>query len=308
MPNKPIIKIGHLKITDHLILGITKYKLLKEAESFQYSNIETIPMIGWDYLGDALKENKIDGAFILAPYAMELFHSGMKIKLVLITHKNGSVIIKNKRLNIKKVEDFKGKTILIPFHLSVHMMLLDKLLREKGLDTGVGKDVALEVIAPAQIPEVMSWDESGDIGGFIVAEPYGARVVKDGYGEVFAYSKDLWPNHPCCVFILKDEIIEKYPDAVQEICNSLVNSGLLASQKPDVAAKVGATFLEQPVEIIEEILTEPKDRIKTTELMPVLEDFDKMQNYLTDKKSAMSGKIDLEKFVVTEFAKNAGAK
>jgi len=305
---KPTIKIGHLKITDHLILGITKYKLLKEAETFQYSNIEAVPMTGWDYLGDALKEGNLDGAFILAPYAMELFHSGMKIKLLLITHKNGSVIISNKKLGIKKVEDFKGKTILIPFHLSVHMMLLDRLLRSKGLDTGVGKDVALEVIAPAQIPEVMSWDESGDIGGFIVAEPYGSQVVKDGYGEVFAYSKDLWKDHPCCVFVLKDDIINKYPDAVQELCNSLVKSGLLAAQKPDVVSKIGAAFLDQPAELVEKILTDPPDRVKTTELMPILDDFNTIQEYLTKTKSAMSGKIDIEKFVNLTFAKNAGAK
>ena len=75
MATKPTVRIGHLRITDHLILGITKFKLLKEAEAFQYSNIETIPMIGWDYLGDALKDGNLDGAFMLAPYAMELFHS-----------------------------------------------------------------------------------------------------------------------------------------------------------------------------------------------------------------------------------------
>ena len=34
MAEKPILKIGHLKITDHLILGVTKDKLLKSEESF----------------------------------------------------------------------------------------------------------------------------------------------------------------------------------------------------------------------------------------------------------------------------------
>lgn len=308
MAEKPTIKIGHIKITDHLILGITQYKLHKETENFQYCNLQAVPMVGWDYLGDALKNGEIDGAFMLAPYAMELFHSGLNLKLLLITHKNGSVIIKNKKLNIEKVEDFKGKTILIPFHLSIHMMLFDRMLTEKGLETGPGKDVVFDVVAPSQIPEVMSWDDDGDIGGFIVAEPYGTQAIKEGTGEIFAYSKDLWPNHPCCVFVLKDDIIKKYPDAVQELCNSFVKSGILASQKPDVAAKIGAAFLNQPVDIIQQVLTEPKDRVKTSELLPILDDLDIIQKYLTDIKSAMSDKIDLEKFVLTDFAKNAGAK
>ena len=308
MENKPVIKIGHLNITDHLILGITKYKIQKNAETFQHSTIEPISMTGWDYIGDALKKGEINGAFMLAPYAMELFHSGEKIKLVLIGHKNGSVIIKNKKLNIQKVEDFKGKTVLIPFHLSIHMMLFDKMLKDKGLETGPGKDVVFEVAAPPQIPEYMAMDEDGDIGGFIVAEPFGSQVIKQGYGEEFALSKDLWPDHPCCVLVLKDEIINKYPEAVQELCNSLVKSGLLINQKPDVASKIGAVFLNQDIDIIEKVLTQPKDRLKTTELLPILKDLDRIQTYLTEKKSAMSGKIDIEKFIDMRFAKTAGAK
>jgi len=308
MADKPKIKIGHIKITDHLVLGITKYKLQKGAETLQHSSLEAVDMTGWDYIGDALVNGEIDGAFILAPYAMELFHSGQKIKLLLVGHKNGSVVIANKRCNINKVEDFKGKTVLIPFHLSIHMMLFDRMLKEKGLETGPGKDVVFDVVAPSQIPEYMAMDEDGDIGGFIVAEPYGSQVIKEGYGTEFRLSKDLWPDHPCCVFILKDEIVERYPDAVQELCDSFVKSGLLIDQKPDVAAKIGAAFLNQDVDVMQRVLTEPKDRLKTSELLPNLNDLEIIQEYLTTQKSAMSGKINLEKFVNLEFAKKAGAK
>jgi NitT/TauT family transport system substrate-binding protein len=308
MAEKPTIKIGHLNITDHLILGVTKYKLQKGNETFQHCNIETISMVGWDYIGDALTNNDIDGAFILAPYAMELFNSGEKIKMVLIGHKNGSVIITNKRLGIKKVEDFKGKTVLIPFHLSIHMMLFDKMLKSAGLEVGPDKDVVFEVAAPSQIPEYMAMDEDGTIGGFIVAEPFGSQVIKDGYGEEFRLSKDLWPNHPCCIFVLKESIIQKYPEAVQEITDSLVKSGLLIDQKPDVAAKIGALFLKQDEDVMNRVLTQPKDRVKTSELMPNLKDLDTIQEYMTKKDGAMTGKIDLEKFVILDFAKKAGAK
>ena len=40
----------------------------------------------------------------------------------------------------------------------------------------------------------------------------------------------------------------------------------------------------------------------------MLEDLDTIQNYLTEKISSMSGKIDLEKFVDFQFADAAGAK
>ena len=308
MADKPVFKIGHLKITDHLILGITNAKLAKGNETFNHCSIKPIPMTGWNSIGESLVDGSIDIAFILAPYAMELFHSGQKISMLMLSHKSGSIIVVNKKANIQKIEDFKGKTVLIPYHQSIHHMLFDKLLTEKGLETGVGKDVIFEVVAPSQIPEIMEWDETGDVGGYIVEEPFGTQVIKSGLGTEFKLSKDIWFKHPCCVLVVRDEIKQKYPDAVLELCQSLVKSGLLIDQKPDIAAKAGASFLGQEYDIVYSVLTEPKDKLCTTELLPVLDDLDTIQTYLTEKISAMSGKIDLEKFVDIDFAKETGAK
>ncbi|HEB29418.1 MAG TPA: ABC transporter substrate-binding protein [Spirochaetes bacterium] len=308
MGEKPVLKIGHLRITDHLILGVTRTKIEKSVETFQHSTIETVPMTGWNSIGEALTAGKIDIAFILAPYAMELFHSGSRIKLILLSHKSGSIIVSNNRANVDKIEDFKGKTILIPYHLSVHHMLIDQLLTDRGLETGIGKDVVFEVTAPSQIPKFIEYDKDGDIGGYIVAEPFGTQVIRKGLGKELALSKDIWPNHPCCVVIVRDEIINSYPDAIHELTESLVKSGQLVSQKPETAAKIGASFLNQEYDIIHSVLTQPADKLTTTELRPVLEDLDTIQNYLTEKISSMSGKIDLEKFVDFQFAEAAGAK
>lgn len=308
MADKPVIKIGHIAITDHLVLGVTKDKADKGIEKFQYCDLETVCKIGWNEVDQALCTGKIDGAFLLAPMAIDLFKSGQKIKLVMLGHKNGSVIIKNKSANIRKLEDYKGKTIIIPYQLSIHHMLIHRLLTEVGLEPGAGKDVQLEVFAPAQIPEAMQYDEEGEIGGFIVAEPFGSQVIHEGYGEEFALSKDLWNNHPCCVFVMKESIINKYPDAVQEIVNSMVKSGDLITNNPAEAAKVGANFLNQKVEVIEKVLTKPADRIRTDELLPVVEDLEVIQNYMTDKMHIMKSKTDIASLVEPGFAKEAGAK
>lgn len=308
MGEKVALKIGHLRITDHLILGIIKSKLDKGEITLSHSTINTIAMTGWNNIGDSLISGEIDIAFMLAPYAMETFNLKKNIRLILFSHKSGSIIVTNKRANIEKLEDFKGKTILIPYHLSVHHMIIDKLLTEKGLSTGVGKDVIFEVIAPSQIPEVMEWDEAGDIGGFIVAEPFGTQVVKAGLGNEFALSKDIWPNHPCCVIVVRDEIIGKYPDAIYELTQQLVGAGNFINENINTAAEIGAEFLNQKIDVMQSVLSQPADRVTTTELFPKEKDLDTMQTYLTTKISAMSSKIDLDKFIDTRFAKAAGAK
>jgi len=118
----------------------------------------------------------------------------------------------------------------------------------------------------------------------------------------------LWPNHPCCVFVVRDEIINKYPDAIHELTDSLVKSGKSIEAQPSVAAAIGAKFLSQDVAVVERVLTEPKDRITTEELFSVIEDLASIQDYMSDNMRIMKTKIDLEEFVDTQFAKAAGAK
>ena len=312
MADKQVIKVGHIQITDHLILGVTKDKLEKSEESFQYCSLETVLKIRWNQVADALTEGSIDGAFILAPAAMDLFKTGVGIKLILFAHKTASILVKNKAANIEKIEDFAGKVVLIPYQLSVHNMLFHKLLAEKGLKPGTGKDpgvdVLLEVMAPVMMPEAIQYDEDGEIAGFIVAEPIGSQAIAGGFGEKFYLSKDLWPNHPCCVFVVRDDIINKYPDAIHELTNSLVKSGKSIEAQPSVAAAIGAKFLRQDVAVVERVLTEPKDRITTGELFPVIEHLASIQDYMSDNMEIMKTKIDLEELVDTQFAKAAGAK
>ncbi len=312
MADKPVIKIGHLKITDHLILGVTELKLEKGIDQFDHCSLETVLKNGWNEVADGLSNKSLDGAFVLAPTAMDLFKSGIDLRLVLFTHKAGSVLVKSKLAKIEKIEDFAGKVVLIPYQLSVHNMLFHKILAEKGLKPGTsnmpGIDVTLEVMAPMMMADAIQYDEEGEIAGFIVAEPIGSQVIAGGFGDEFSLSKDIWPGHPCCVFVLRNEIIEKYPDAIHELTSSLVKSGLEIEAQPSSAAAIGAGFLGQDKAVVERVLTDPPDRITTGELFPVIDDLANIQDYMHDEMKILKSKIDLEKFVDTQFAEAAGAK
>ena len=312
MAEKPAIKIGYLKITDHLILGVSALKLEKGMEKFEHCTLEPVVKNGWNEVADALATKTLDGALVLAPTAMDLFKSGVDLKLLLLAHKSGSILVKSKKAGIETIEDFAGKTVLIPYQLSIHNMLFHKLLSEKGLTPGratdAGVDVTLEVVAPFQMPEAIEYDDEGEIGGFIVAEPFGSQVIAQGHGDEFQLSKDLWPKHPCCVFVMRSEIIEKNPEAIQEICTSFVRSGLAIDAQPEPASIIGGNFLSQDKEVIHNVLTSPPDRILTGELMPVKEDLETIQKYMMDEMNIMTSLVDLDKFVDLQFAINAGAK
>ncbi len=54
MAEKPAIKIGHLKIMDHLILGVTDLKVTKGKEKFDHCSLELVLNTGWMDVADSL--------------------------------------------------------------------------------------------------------------------------------------------------------------------------------------------------------------------------------------------------------------
>jgi len=312
MSDTPVIRIGHLKITDHLVLGITADKIRSGVETLKHCILEPVLMHGWNQVADALSDGGLEGALILAPTAMDLFKSQVPVKLILLTHRSGSILVKNKAAGIRNMRDFKGKIVLIPYQLSVHHMLFHRLLAEVGLKPGTTKDphadVFLEVMAPTMMPEAIEYDEEGEIGGFIVAEPIGTQAVAGGYGEEVCLSKELWPGHPCCVLVMRDHVIRDYPEAVQEITNSFVQSGFFMDKNPAEAAKIGSTFLAQDEMLIRSVLSSPADRITASELFPRINDLIVIQDYMIHDMNIMTSAIDMNAFVDIRFAKTAGAK
>jgi len=302
------LKVGYLPIIDHLILGMTKHKLDTKAEDF--ANIELFQMFGWNEVGDALMNGSIDIAFMLAPYAMDLYHTKPNIKLLLLSHRDGSVIVTNKRANISSLQDFKGKVVLIPYQASMHHVMLHKLLQSEGLSVGIGEDVMTEVVAPGQIPMMIEFDEAGMIAGYIVAEPFGTVVVNQGLGEVLKLSKEIVPSHACCAVVARDETIQNHPEAVAALIKSFVQSGQDVKGDMEGTIQTAVSFLNQPEEIVRSILTDPNERFTADKLLPTLEELDAAQNYLIDTVSlpALSGKIDMSKFVDLSFAQAAGAE
>jgi len=56
------MKIGHIQITDHLVLGILKHQINTGEVSPRFFDLETVCMPGWNPVQDALEKNTVDGA------------------------------------------------------------------------------------------------------------------------------------------------------------------------------------------------------------------------------------------------------
>jgi CheY-like chemotaxis protein len=309
---KVSLKIAHIQITDHLILGVLKHQIKTGQVIPKHFTLETECIGGWNPIQEKLETAAVDGAFVLAPIAMDLFAFDVPIKLVLFAHKNGSGFIRNKNYETEpsdSLKDFyKYKIINIPHKMSIHNMLAHKFLTGLGLKPGVpGKkaiDVRFEVVPPIKMPGIMK--ENEDVGGFIVAEPICTKTIASGIGEMEFISATLWKDHPCCVVALRDEIVEAYPDAVYELTDLLVKAGQFVDSNKEKAAEIAVNFLDPDktiglsTPVLTKVLTQ-HGGITMNDLYPIKQDLDKIQQYMFHQMDI--GKlIDMDRFVDLRFA------
>ncbi|MDM8516375.1 response regulator [Desulfobacterales bacterium HSG16] len=308
-PKKILLNVAHIQITDHLVLGVMKHLINVGTLKPKYFEMETRCMTGWNSVQKSLEKGLVDVAFILAPIAMDLFGSGVPIQLVLLSHKNGSICVKNRiGLDMPSFQDFfKEKMFYIPHLLSVHHMLASMFFREIGLKSGVvGKeaiDVSFEVVPPVTMPELLK--KSPGTSGFMVAQPVGRKAITLGGADPMFLSGELWEDHPCCIVAVQKKLIA-HDDAMHEFVDMLVQSGKYIENNPTESSQIAVEFLDPGKKLglsvpeLESVLTEPFG-IRTFDLFPKIEELDRIQQYMS-KNMGIGTPIDMEKFVNTTFA------
>ena len=304
------LRIAHIQITDHLVLGVLKHWINTGEVTPEYFELECFRMAGWNPVQESLEKGTVDGALILAPIAMDLFNFGLQMKLVLFAHRSGSIFVRNRHGDFEEpYEDFfKNKSFLIPHKMSVHHMLTHMFFSGIGLKASMEKgddvDVNFEIVAPINMPEYLK--SNPDSCGFMVAEPIGTKSIAAGIADQQFLSNELWENHPCCVVTIRDDFSESYRDAVYEFTDLLVKAGKFIESRPESAAEIAVTFLDPEkkmglkVPVLKNVLKDPEG-IKTGDLYPSKDDLEKMQRYMHDTMQ-VGASVDLEKFIDTQYA------
>jgi NitT/TauT family transport system substrate-binding protein len=282
------IRLGHLPITDHLTI------IAAARAHFEKLTLEPVKFASWPELAEALKAGSLEAAFALTPISLTLRQKGVPIKIVLLGHRNGSVLLAAN--DIAKVSDLRGKTVAIPSRFSTHNILLRRLLAREGMDAD--RDVTLVELPP---PEMVQALARGGISAFIVAEPFGAQAELRKLGKVLALSKDVWPNHVCCALNAREDLIAAHPEAVQELASALTAAGRFATEHPKEAAQLSKAFLGQDPAVVLHAMTEPKGRVTYDDLVPTLADLSATQDDMLKYKIA-TAQVDLRAFLDDRFA------
>lgn len=237
--DKTVIKIAYLPLT-HALPLFEEAELLKDNTDSNVE-LELVKFGSWPELLDALKAGRVDGASVLIELAMKTKEQGIGLKAVALGHRDGNAIIVANDIN--SVADLKGKKFAIPSTQSSHNILLNEMLTSNGLTID---DVEVIEMAPAEMPAALS---GGQISGYCVAEPFGAKAVNLGVGKVLYQAGDLWEDSLCCGLVLTDDFINNNKAAA----DSFINEYLAAGNKLDLetAKKVAGEYLGQEEAVLD---------------------------------------------------------
>ncbi|MBE9066672.1 ABC transporter substrate-binding protein [Leptolyngbya cf. ectocarpi LEGE 11479] len=223
-------------------------------------NAEVVKMPSWGAVRDSAIAGELDAYHMLAPMpiamTLGLGSAAFGVKLASIENINGQAITIAEKYKgqINGPADFKGFTIGVPFPYSMHNLLLRYYLATGGIDPDV--DVKIRPVPP---PDSIAQMVAGDIDAYLMPDPFNQRAVYEGAGFIFKLTKDLWPGHPCCAFAASDQWIDANPNTFRALNKSIIDAAGYArdpANRPEIAEAISErAFLNQPVEVVEAVLT-----------------------------------------------------
>ncbi len=296
---KQKITVAYLPVTCQLTCPVTDYisKFSDNGELF-------LPRLfqGFPEIKEALIANKVQAAFVVAPLAIALRSQGVPIKVVYLGHRYGSAVVVKKNGPVKTVADLKGRTIAIPSRFSDERLLLFRAMKVWGMKPG---DIKMVEMAP---PDVSTALAAGAIDGFSMGEPFPSQAEMAGFGRVLFNARDYWPDYMSCILVVRQDLIDKRPDAVQVLVDGIARSGLWLDQgKPyreDAADFVGRFYYNQKPALLRWALTKPMDRVMYAPLAPRKPDFDLVRDLMMET-GILDKKIEFEDYVDTRFSDKA---
>lgn len=293
------VVVAYLPVTCQLTCPVTDY-----ISKFSLSGEIFLPRMfqGFPEIKEALISNRVQAAFIVAPLALALRAQGVPIKIVYLGHRYGSAVVVRKDGPIKTFADMRGRTVAIPSRFSDERLLLFRAMKVFGIKPG---EIRMLEMAP---PDVSSALAARAIDAFVMGEPFPSQAEMAGFGRVLFQAREYWPDYMSCILVVRQDLIDKRPEAVQVLVDGIARSGLwLDKSKPhreDAADFVGRFYYNQKPALLRWALTKPMDRVVYSPLAPRKADFDMVRDLMMET-GVLNKKLDFSEYTDVRFSEGA---
>lgn len=235
-PDAPL-RIGYLPITDATPLLVAHHNKFYQEQGLE---VEKPRMFrSWAQIVEAFLAGQVNAVHLLSPMTVwARYGSKSPAKIVAWNHMSGSGLTVQNEIN--SLEDLGGTTVAIPFWYSLHNVVLQHLLRSKGLESisdgePTKKQVKLVVMAPSDMVPALA---NKQISGYIVAEPFNASAEVLKIGKILRFTGDVWKDHACCVVLMHEQDLQQRPEWTQKVVNGVVQAQAWIQKNREETARI----------------------------------------------------------------------
>ncbi|QTA89220.1 ABC transporter substrate-binding protein [Desulfonema magnum] len=290
--NRRVVKMGYMPVITNLAAPILDYAT-RNGNGLRF---EALKFSSFADMGEALRNDQIQAAFMIAPLSVVLRQQGEDVKIIYIGNRHESTLVARKELNAEKLSDLRGKTLAVPMRYSGHNLSILQMMEKNALAGQIH-------IVEMNPPDMASALAVGSLDAYYVGEPFAAQAVKNGDAEVLYYVEEVWKHFICNLVLVRGAFIENDPDIVKKLVQGAARSGLWAEKNVRKAAKIASDYWNQPVELVEYALTTPENRIAYNQFIPKEEEMQYMAELMAH--FGLTEKEDIRGLVEDKFAKEA---
>ncbi|RWX49365.1 NitT/TauT family transport system substrate-binding protein [Candidatus Electrothrix marina] len=289
--HQKIFKMGYMPVVTNMAAPLLDYAGTKDSDV----RFKALKFSSFAEMGEALRNDHIQAAFIIAPLSIVLRQQGADVKVIYIGNRHESTLVTRKDLNIRDIHELAGRTVAVPMRFSGHNLSLLRLMEENDMRGEIN-------IVELNPPDMAAALVTGSLDAYYVGEPFAARTLKNGNANLLFNVEEVWKSFICNLVIVKQSLIDEEPEIVEKFVNGAVRSGIWAEKHPDEAAEIAAQYWSQPVELVQYALHASGGRTLYDQYLPKIEEMQEIADLMVRYKLIDNNKID--GLVDQQFAKN----
>ena len=262
-PELTEVKVGFIPLTDCASVVVAALKGFGEKYG-----IKIVPSkeASWAAVRDKLVNGELHAAHVLYGliYGVQLGIGGPKKDMAVLAtlNQNGQAITLSNQLMEKGAKDGLSLAKLIKaepreytfaqtFPTGTHAMWLYYWLAAHGVNPFT--EVKTIVVPP---PQMVANMRVGNMDGYCVGEPWGARAIFDKIGFTAVTTQEIWAGHPEKVLGCTDDFVKQYPNTARALVAAIIDAARYIDDpknRPEVAKIISdKSYVNAPEDVIEQ--------------------------------------------------------
>jgi NitT/TauT family transport system substrate-binding protein len=191
---------------------------------------------------------------------------GEAVRVIAGAASGGAALVVRQGSGIQKAADIHGKKVATPQLGNTQDVALRAWLRANGLKPREkGGDVQ---VVPTANPDQLTLFLRGQLDAAWAPEPWAARLVHEGGGQIMLDERDLWPNRQFVAtnLIVRPKFLKEHPDLVKKFLQAHVDLTQWIVKNPDQAKDILNKQLQKETgkPLTQQVLDEAFSRMQVT--------------------------------------------